>query len=72
MIKTLFVQLGIFSGDSFHICNFTDRAGGVCADSFNSGIVTTNNYGENVSPVVSHLTFAHELGHSFGSRVSIR
>lgn len=50
------------------IPNAANRAGGVCADSFNAGIVTTNNYGENVSPVVSHLTFAHELGHSFGSR----
>ncbi|PIK52447.1 putative disintegrin and metalloproteinase domain-containing protein 10 isoform X1 [Apostichopus japonicus] len=46
----------------------TSTAGGVCSSNFNAGIVTTNNYGQDVPPIVSHLTFSHELGHSFGSR----
>ena len=51
-------------------------AGGVCqrytkvgdsSSSYNTGIVTTNNYGR-VSPISKLiLTFAHEIGHNFGS-----
>ncbi|XP_046331813.2 disintegrin and metalloproteinase domain-containing protein 10-like [Haliotis rufescens] len=52
------------------------QSGGVCEKytafsqgrlSLNSGIVTTLNYGKTVSTLVSQLTFAHEIGHNFGS-----
>ncbi|OWF37847.1 Disintegrin and metalloproteinase domain-containing protein 10 [Mizuhopecten yessoensis] len=58
-----------------------NSAGGICeryktfpgedgrsvSKSLNTGIVTIINYGKRVAPTVSHLTFAHEVGHNFGS-----
>nr|XP_005998791.1 PREDICTED: disintegrin and metalloproteinase domain-containing protein 10 [Latimeria chalumnae] len=52
-------------------------AGGICEKSklysdgkkksLNTGIITVQNYGSHVPPKVSHITFAHEVGHNFGS-----
>ncbi|XP_048251257.1 disintegrin and metalloproteinase domain-containing protein 10-like isoform X1 [Haliotis rufescens] len=58
----------------------TKAAGGICEQfkeypegnqrvgkSLNTGIVTIVNYGKPVQARVSQLTFAHEVGHNFGS-----
>ena len=63
---------------------FTEASGGICEKfkpfpeggqqvkkSLNTGIVTLINYGDDVAPRVSQLTFAHEVGHNFGSPVSL-
>jgi len=50
--------------------------GGICENvrpgpqTLNTGIVTIVNFGREVSQLVVHLTFAHEIGHNFGSEVS--
>jgi disintegrin and metalloproteinase domain-containing protein 10 len=41
--------------------------GGICDDNLNTGIVTGINYGNRLSNAIVTLTFAHELGHNFGS-----
>lgn len=58
----------------------TGSSGGICEKSklysdgkrksLNTGIITVQNYGSHVPPKVSHITFAHEVGHNFGSPVS--
>jgi len=60
----------------------TEASGGLCEKwkeynennrrvykSLNTGIVTLVNYGSRVPPKVSTLTFAHEIGHNYGSPV---
>ncbi|KAM8877693.1 disintegrin and metalloproteinase domain-containing protein 10-like [Synchiropus picturatus] len=52
-------------------------AGGICEKSklysdgrrksLNTGIITIRNYNAYVPPKITHLTFAHEVGHNFGS-----
>ena len=36
--------------------------------SLNAGIISTVNYGRDLSPRLSHLNFAHQIGHSLGSK----
>lgn len=62
-------------------CFDLGSSGGICEKSklysdgkkksLNTGIITVQNYGSHVPPKVSHITFAHEVGHNFGSPVSI-
>ena len=42
----------------------------MCASRLNTGIVTLVNFGSLVAQRIVELTFAHELGHNFGSEVS--
>lgn len=59
--------------------SFIGSSGGICEKSklysdgkrksLNTGIITVQNYGSHVPPKVSHITFAHEVGHNFGSPV---
>lgn len=66
---------------SLYFCLNTGSSGGICEKSklysdgkkksLNTGIITVQNYGSHVPPKVSHITFAHEVGHNFGSPVSI-
>ncbi|KAL9988652.1 hypothetical protein ACROYT_G003122 [Oculina patagonica] len=50
------------------ICDkFADYGGGK-KRSYNTGVVTLKLYGRLVPPRVSEITFAHELGHGFGSQ----
>ncbi|XP_043079162.1 disintegrin and metalloproteinase domain-containing protein 10 [Puntigrus tetrazona] len=53
-----------------------DNWGGICSEmilkgghniSHNTGLITLINFGNYISPMQVHLTFAHELGHSLGA-----
>ena len=57
-------------GSSGGICERHKRYSDGSAKSLNTGIVTFKNYGSIMPSRVSHITFAHELGHNFGSPVS--
>ena len=46
------------------------KAGGICEDRLNTGIVTLLNYNQRVPTPVTVLTLAHEAGHNFGSEVT--
>lgn len=70
------------SGDSDDLVCSSGSSGGICEKSklysdgkkksLNTGIITVQNYASHVPPKVSHITFAHEVGHNFGSPVSLR
>lgn len=66
------------SGASGGICEkyktYTETVEGMYQStkrSLNTGIITFVNYNSRVPPKVSQLTLAHEIGHNFGSPVSI-
>lgn len=64
------IDFVIITGNSGGICDkFTLFKDGV-GKSLNTGIITFQNYGSQVPSKVSHITFAHEVGHNFGSPVS--
>lgn len=66
--------LGVFLGAAGGVCERHKdypEGGGRVSKSLNTGIVTVINYGKAVPARVSQLTFAHEIGHNFGSPVSI-
>lgn len=51
------------------ICDKYVDYGGGKKRSYNTGIVTMKLYGRFTPPRISEITFAHELGHGFGSQV---
>ncbi|KAF6722614.1 Disintegrin and metalloproteinase domain-containing protein 10 [Oryzias melastigma] len=59
--------VGSSGGSSGGICEKHRRYGDGKYQSLNTGIITVQNYGSHVPPRVSHITFAHEVGHNFGS-----
>ncbi|XP_035992257.1 disintegrin and metalloproteinase domain-containing protein 10 [Fundulus heteroclitus] len=59
--------VGSPSGSSGGICEKNRLYSDGRRKSLNTGIVTVQNYGSHVPPKVSHITFAHEIGHNFGS-----
>lgn len=58
--------VGSTGSTSGGICEKSSNFQGVF-QSLNTGVVTIQNYGSTVASKVSHITFAHELGHNFGS-----
>ncbi|XP_026992905.1 disintegrin and metalloproteinase domain-containing protein 10 [Tachysurus fulvidraco] len=59
--------VGAPSGSSGGICEKNKLYSDGKKKSLNTGIITVQNYGSHVPPKVSHITFAHEVGHNFGS-----
>uniref|UniRef100_A0A669FBJ6 Disintegrin and metalloproteinase domain-containing protein 10 n=1 Tax=Oreochromis niloticus TaxID=8128 RepID=A0A669FBJ6_ORENI len=59
--------VGAPSGSSGGICEKSKKYSDGRIKSLNTGIITVQNYGSHVPPKVSHITFAHEVGHNFGS-----
>ncbi|XP_077994066.1 disintegrin and metalloproteinase domain-containing protein 10-like [Glandiceps talaboti] len=55
------------TGANGGICEKHTLYAGGTKKSLNTGIITIQNYGSRVPTKVSHITFAHELGHNFGS-----
>nr|XP_057945379.1 disintegrin and metalloproteinase domain-containing protein 10 [Doryrhamphus excisus] len=55
------------SGNSGGICEKAKLYSDGKIKSLNTGIITVKNYGSHVPLKVSHITFAHEIGHNFGS-----
>ena len=65
----------VYSNSLFNILG---SVGGVCEtrklvngvyNSLNCGIVTIISYQTRISELLTSITFAHEVGHSFGSQV---
>uniref|UniRef100_A0A8D3CQD6 Disintegrin and metalloproteinase domain-containing protein 10 n=1 Tax=Scophthalmus maximus TaxID=52904 RepID=A0A8D3CQD6_SCOMX len=59
--------VGAPSGSSGGICEKSKLYSDGKKKSLNTGIITVQNYASHVPPKVSHITFAHEVGHNFGS-----
>ncbi|XP_047218918.1 disintegrin and metalloproteinase domain-containing protein 10 [Girardinichthys multiradiatus] len=59
--------VGAPSGSSGGICEKNKKYSDERRKSLNTGIITVQNYASHVPPKVSHITFAHEIGHNFGS-----
>ncbi|CAL8244718.1 unnamed protein product [Lota lota] len=59
--------VGAPSGCSGGICEKSRLYSDGKWKSLNTGIITVQNYASHVPPKVSHITFAHEVGHNFGS-----
>ncbi|XP_048040274.1 disintegrin and metalloproteinase domain-containing protein 10 isoform X1 [Megalobrama amblycephala] len=59
--------VGAPSGSSGGICEKNKQYSDGKRKSLNTGIITVQNYASHVPPKVSHITFAHEVGHNFGS-----
>uniref|UniRef100_A0AAQ4PCE3 Disintegrin and metalloproteinase domain-containing protein 10 n=1 Tax=Gasterosteus aculeatus aculeatus TaxID=481459 RepID=A0AAQ4PCE3_GASAC len=59
--------VGAPSGSSGGICEKSKQYSDGKKKSLNTGIITVQNYASHVPPKVSHITFAHEVGHNFGS-----
>uniref|UniRef100_A0A3Q3X175 Disintegrin and metalloproteinase domain-containing protein 10 n=1 Tax=Mola mola TaxID=94237 RepID=A0A3Q3X175_MOLML len=59
--------VGAPSGSSGGICEKSKLYSDGKRKSLNTGIITVQNYRSHVPPKVSHITFAHEVGHNFGS-----
>uniref|UniRef100_A0A8C1KF80 Disintegrin and metalloproteinase domain-containing protein 10 n=1 Tax=Cyprinus carpio TaxID=7962 RepID=A0A8C1KF80_CYPCA len=59
--------VGAPAGSSGGICERNKQYSDGKKKSLNTGIITVQNYASHVPPKVSHITFAHEVGHNFGS-----